>query len=215
MRIVRSAIIAGIASAALAGAASAGNDKSNMMLVTLPDGSVEHIRYEGDVAPRVVLVPTPTAASFFEAAFGSSSPFAEMERISAEMEAQAAAMMREAATIQARGPASNGDGVVLTNGAGQPVGVMQYSYVSSTTSADGCTRTVRISSSASAPQPNVIRTNAGDCSAARPSPAIVPASRPSRPVTSATSAPTIRPAPKITPVSAPKPLPEFTPSIII
>ena len=208
MRIVRSAIIAGIASAALAGAAFAGNDKSNMMLVALPDGSVEHIRYEGDVAPRVVLVPTPTAASFFEAAFGSSSPFAEME-------AQAAAMMRQAATIQAWGPASNGDGVVLTNGAGQPVGVMQYSYVSSTTSADGCTRTVRISSSASTPQPNVIRTSAGNCSAARPSPAIVPASRPSRPVTSVTSAPTTRPAPKITPVSAPKPLPEFTPSIII
>ncbi|MET0372826.1 MAG: hypothetical protein ABW128_01055 [Rhizorhabdus sp.] len=212
MRIVRTAIIAGIASAALAGAALAAHDESKMMLVALPDGSVEHIRYEEDTIPRIVLVPTPIA--FFEA----TSPFAEMERISAAMEAQAAAMMRQAAMMETRSPAAaNAGGITLTNAAGEPVGVMHYSYISSTTSADGCTQTVRISSNGSEQQPRVIQTSAGNCdsAAASPAPAIAPTVRVVRPVTAVKAAPSARPGPKITPVSAPKPLPEFTPSFII
>lgn len=210
MRIVRTAIIAGIASAVLAGAAFAGHDESRTMLVALPDGSVQHIRYEGAVAPRIMLVAAPAPVNFFDAAFGPASPFAEME-------AQAATMMRQAAMMQAQAPAAEGKGIVLTNSAGQPVGVMHYSYVSSTTNADGCTQTVRISSEGPDQQPHAIRTSADDCSAAKatPAPTIAAAPRAARPITRVTTPPARRPAPKVTPVSAPKPLPEFTPSIII
>lgn len=200
MRIVRTAIFAGIASAALAGAAMAAHDPGKTMLVAFPDGSVEHIRYEGDVAPRLVLVAAPSPASFFDVAFGPSSPFAQLERISAEMEAQAGLMMRQAAMAQARA-VPDGEALVLTKGQ-QPTGVMRYSYVSSVTSADGCTRTVRINSSGGDRNPEVIRTSAGDCSTAptAPAPAIAPKPRSVRPVT---------------PVSLPAPLPAFTPSPVI
>lgn len=208
MRLVRTALFAGLASAALAGAAFAARDDHKVMLVALPDGSVQHIRYEGDVAPRLVLVPAPAPASLVDVAFGPRSPFAEMERISAMMEARSQAMMREAAAMQAQLPAtrSNGPGIVMTNADGQPVGVMQYSFTSSTISADGCTRTVSYSSDgAAAPdQPRVIRTSSGTCAEA--------GSAPASPVTPTKGAPAARPAPKITPVSLPAELKAFTPS---
>lgn len=219
MRFVRTAIIAGVASAALAGAALAAHEKSRMMLVALPDGSVEHIRYTGDVAPQVVLVPTAAPADMFEVAFGPDSPFAEMDRMAAAMEAHAQAMMRQAATMQAQMPAANASpdrrGIIMTNAQGQPVGVMHYSYVSSTTDANGCTQTIQYSSEgANANQPKVIRTSTGDCGAeAAPSPAIAPAdARAAHPVTPTAAKPAAKPGPRITPVSAPKPVEIFTPS---
>lgn len=202
MRFVRTAIIAAAASAALAGAAIAARNDSKMMLVALPDGSVEHVRYEGDFAPEVIFVRDPAPAQMFAAAFGPDSPFADMERISAAMEAHVQAVMRQAAAVQAQMPAADGKGIVMINAAGQPVGTMHYSYVSSTTTADGCTQTVQYSSDGSINQPKLIRTSTGSCGTAKAAPAITPTS----------AAPTPKPARKITPVSAPKPLATFTPS---
>lgn len=203
MKFIRTAIIAGVAAAALAGAALAAGGESKMMLVALPDGSVQHIRYEGDVAPRVILVSAPPPVDMFAAAFGPGSAFAEMERMSA--------MIRQAAMMQAQMPAADGagdpGGIVMTNAAGRPVGVMHYSYVSSITGADGCTRTVRYNSDgATAGQPRVIRTSTGSCGSEQPAPEAGPVTP--------TAAPAVRPAPRIVPVSAPKPRPElrFTPS---
>lgn len=210
MRLVRTTFIAATA-AALAGAALAAKDDSKLMLVALPDGSVQQIRYQGDVAPQVILVREAAPVSLLEAAFGPASPFAEMERISAAMNARADAMMRQAAAMQA--PAPTGKGVVMTDAQGQPIGVMRYSYVSSTTSVDGCTRTISYSSDgATADQPKVINTSSGSCAAAGPSPAIAPATAAKPSPVNPTRA---TPAPRITPVSAPKPQPEFTPSIVI
>lgn len=202
MRFVRTAIIATAATAALAGAAIAARDDSKMMLVALPDGSVEHIRYEGDVAPQVMFVRDPAPDPIFVAASGPGSAFAEMERISAAMEAHAQAMMRQVAAMQAQMSAADGRGILMTNAAGRPVGVMHYSYVSSTTTADGCTQTVQYSSDGSSSQPKLIRTSAGPCGTAKAAPAVTPTS----------AAPAAKPAPKITPASAPKPLAQFTPS---
>lgn len=219
MRLVRTAIIAGVASAALAGAALAAHENSKMMLVALPDGSVEHIRYQGDVAPQVVLVPAaaPAPVDMIDAAFGPDSAFAEMDRMAAAMEAHAQAMMRQAAMMQAQMPAAanQGQGIVMTNAQGQPVGVMHYSFVSSSTDANGCTQTVRYSSdgATAANQPKVIRTSTGSCGTeAAPSPAIAPATRAPHPVTPTAAPPAAKPQPRITPVSAPKPEQVFTPS---
>lgn len=213
MRLVRTTLIAAAATAALAGAAIAAKDDHKLMLVALPDESVQHIRYLGDVAPQVVIVREAAPISLFEAAFGPASPFAEIERISAAMDAHAAAMMRQAEAMRAQAPAPTGKGVVMTDAQGQPVGVMRYSYVSSTTSADGCTRTISYSSDgASAGQPKVINTSSGNCATAGPSPAIAPATAAKPLPVNPTRA---TPAPRITPVSAPKPQPEFTPSIVI
>jgi hypothetical protein len=211
MRLVRTAIIAGIASAALAGAAIAAQDGRQMMLIAHPDGTVEHVPVQ---QVRVVAVPAaPT--DIFQAAFGPDSIFAEMDRMSAMMEAQSAAMMRQAAMMRAQAPAASGPGFVMTNAQGQPVGVMHYSFVSSSTDAHGCTQTISYSSDGAkaADQPKVIRTSAGDCAAqAAPAPAIAPATRAPARVTPTTTRPAAKPAPKIIPVSAPKPYEVFTPS---
>ena len=202
MRKVRTAMIAAVGTLALAGAALAASDKPRMMLVALPDGSVQHIQYQGDEAPQIVLLRDPTPG-IIPTAFSADSPFADIERISAAMEANAEAMMRQAATMQAQMPTiADGKGIVMTNAAGQPVGVMHYSYVSSTTTADGCTQTVQYSSDGSSSQPKLIRTSAGSCGTAKAAPAVTPTS----------AAPAAKPAPKITPASAPKPLAQFTPS---
>jgi len=206
MRFVRTAIIAGVASAALAGAALAARDDSKLMLIALPDGSVQHIRYTGNVAPRIVFVPVATAVSPIDAVFGPGSIFAEMDRMSEAMEARAAAMMRQASTM----PARDGQGIVMTNAQGQPVGMIHYSYVSSSTDPAGCTRTVSYSSqdTARADQPRVIRTSSGSCGG-DPAPLSSKAS-----AATPSAAPQIdkKPAPKIIPVSAPKPENIFTPS---
>lgn len=220
MRFVKTAIIAGVASAAIAGAAFAAHDKSRMMLVALPDGSVEHIRYSGDVAPQIVVLPAaaPAPPALFDAAFDPDSAFAEMDRMTAAMEAHAQAMMRQAAMMQAQMPAGDGKGIVMTNAQGQPVGVMHYSFVSSSTDANGCTQTIRYSSdgsdgATSADQPRVIRTSAGNCSAeAAPAPAIAPAdARPAHPLIQ-TATPAPKPQPKVIRTSAPRPEEIFTPS---
>ncbi|MBO9375347.1 hypothetical protein GG804_01060 [Sphingomonas histidinilytica] len=212
MRLVRTAIIAGVATAALAGAAFAAGDDNKVMLIAMPDGSVQHVRYQGNVAPQVVLVAAPAPVSLFDAAFGPDSAFAEMERISAMMEARTQAMMQQAAAMRAQMPATpaeRGPGIVMTNAQGQPVGVMHYSFVSSTTSADGCTRTVSYSSDGApaagqgADQPRVIRTSSGSCGSAAPAPSSV---------TPTGTAPKAKPAPKIIPVSVPAELKAFTPS---
>lgn len=216
MRLVRTAMLATMASAAFAGAAFAAGDDTKVMLIALPDGSVQQVRYQGDVAPQVVFVRAPAPVSLFDAAFGPDSPFAEMDRISAMMEAQSQAMMRQAAAMQAQaaqapaGNAPSGSGIVMTNAQGQPVGTMQYSFTSSTTSADGCTQTISYSSdgATAADQPRVIRTSTGSCGTS-PS---APASKAASPVTPTSTAPAAKPAPKITPASLPAELKAFTPS---
>ena len=208
MRFVRTAMLATLGVAVIAGAATAAQ---KTMLVAFPDGSVQHIAYPENAAPRILVVQAPEPISLFS----TGSPFAEMERISAMMDAQADAMLRQAAMMQeqvvAHGSDQPGKGIVMTNAQGQPVGVMHYSFTSSTTSADGCTRTVRYSSNGSSgDQPKLLRTSAGNC--AEGAPAIGPAQGHDRTITPTATMPVAKPKPKITPVSAPKPLPDFTPS---
>lgn len=214
MRLVRTAIIAATASAALAGAAFAARDDTKVMLIAMPDGSVQQVHYQGDVAPRVLLVRAPAPVGLFDIAFGPDSPFADMDRISAMMEAQSQAMMRQAVAMQAQAAQAPADhGIVMTNAQG-PVGTMQYSFTSTTTSADGCTRTISYSSdgaTAAAAQPQVVRTSSGSCGPDSAGPAAAPANKVTSPVTP-TSAPKAKPAPKIVPVSLPAELKAFTPS---
>jgi len=207
MRFVRTAIVAAAASAALAGAAFAARERSDIMLVALPDGTVHHVEYREQAPPRLLLVPISAPPDLFEAAFGPGSPFAEMERLSALMAAQSQAMLRDATALQGAVPAGTGKGIVMTDARGEPVGVMHYSFISSSTSADGCTRTIRYSSdggdATQANPPQVIRTSSGSCGAAPQA----------APITPTRSAPTaLRREPTITPVSVPAPLARFTPS---
>src|SRR3982751_6783022 len=100
MRLTRKAVLAGIASLAAAGAAFAAQaPRFHNMNVHLPDGAVAHVRYSGDVAPVVTVdnVPAPGWLDPAGALTGfDPAPFAALDRIAAEMDRQADAMLRQA-----------------------------------------------------------------------------------------------------------------------
>jgi len=168
MRPVRTLLVAGAASLVLAGAAIAASEKMHVMSVHLPDGSIEQVHYSGDVAPKIVMLPATQVSpvSFFESAFGPDSTFAMMDRISAQMEAQTDAMMRQASMLAAQ--SANGHAVTPTSAATMPAGSFHYTMVSTTSGSRGCTQTVQITSTGQGQQPRVINTSSGDCNVPRP-----------------------------------------------
>jgi hypothetical protein len=183
MRKLHAALLAAGGAALVAGTAYAAG-KINTMNVALPDGSIAQIRYEGDVAPKVAIVPVEAGANdtFANGTF-ANDPFAELERMSAMMQARHQAMMRQVAEMQqraqrqilaaqqGRGGGQPGQIVVSTNA---PAG--SYSFTSvTTTSAGGCTETVQYRSDGSGAEPKVTRASSGDCSAVSKNAPPVPA----------------------------------------
>ena len=92
-------LLAATACLAFAGSALA-RDGLHTLLVQLPDGSVEQIRYAGDVAPTVVYQPQVATVA---------SPFDALDRVAEMMDAQMASMMRQAAAMTEM-PVAFGDG---------------------------------------------------------------------------------------------------------
>jgi hypothetical protein len=98
------------------------------------------------VPPRLVLVPAiPVAAPMM-----AQDPFAMMARLSALMNQQAAVMLRQADAM-----------------AGAPTGLQPgtsgYSFVSSTSGAGVCTRSVRITYNGGDAAPKMVSSTSGDC----------------------------------------------------
>lgn len=179
MRKLHTALLAAGGLALAAGAAHAAG-KLNTMNVALPDGTVAQIAYEGSVPPRVSVVPVAAA-----------DPFAELERMSALMQARHEAMLRQVAQLQQQAQqqvlAAQRSGAVVTQ-PGQvvvsgsvPAGSYSYTMVSTTTAGNGCTQTVEWRSDGAAKEPQVTRTSAGNCSAVQKNAPAIPAAAPARP----------------------------------
>ncbi|MCJ2188328.1 hypothetical protein [Novosphingobium beihaiensis] len=162
-----------------AGAAEAASAKLHTLKLDAADGSVVEVQYTGDVAPRVQVVPAgqvviPATMPVM------ADPFAEMERVSALMDAhmqavmQRAAMLRQAAQMQqeavARGEAPQG----FTVASDMPQG-MHVTYYSSSTDANGCTRTVSYSSDGSGGAPKLMKAASDACDAVQPGSRAIPA----------------------------------------
>jgi hypothetical protein len=131
----------------------ANSPQVHVLNVRLPNGQVEQIRYTGDVAPTVVLAPDAAMAP----AFGPGSPFAMMERMSAEMDRQAAALFHEIDAVPMNGgviPAMSGLGV--------------------------CMHSVQVTYTGDSWAPHVVSQTSGDCGAVHGSTA--PVMLPSAPV---------------------------------
>jgi hypothetical protein len=176
MRLMSKVLLGGLATAALAGTAVAA-EHVHVMNVAMPDGGVAKVRYVGDTPPVVRFVPVRAIPVMPVAMIDPG--FAAMDRMMAAMDAHADAMMRRAAMLSHM-PAT---GVPLQHADMQklPGGTVSYSYVS-TTSSNGCTQTVRMTSDGSADQPQVIRTSAGTCDGAKVSPAVANGVAPARTV---------------------------------
>jgi len=168
MRLMSKVLLGGLATVALAGTAVAAEHAVHTMNVALPDGSVAKVRYVGDQAPEVRIVPVAVQAMPMPVVMIDPT-FAAFDRMFAAMDAQADAMMRQAAMMAAMpattAPLQHADMQKL------PAGTVSYSYVS-TTSSNGCTQTVRMTSDGSSQQPQVIRTSAGKCDGAKAIPAV-------------------------------------------
>ena len=182
MRMLSKTYILSAAALALlgAGVAEAATARLHTMKVDAPDGSIVHVEYAGEVAPRVEIVPVSEAAAMMPL---MADPFADMERISAMMDAQMQAMMQQAALVQQQALASGEAGAPgVTMAADAPRG-MHVTYYSSSTDARGCTRAVSYSSDGSGAEPKMTQVASDSCEAADRQPVIpakaqVPAGHP-------------------------------------
>ncbi|WP_395392030.1 hypothetical protein WBP07_14285 [Novosphingobium sp. BL-8A] len=169
-----------------AGVAEAATAKLHTMNVNAPDGSVVQVQYSGDVAPRIEVVPADQAQA---ARPVMADPFAEMDRISAIMDARMNAMMQQAAMMQAHAAqmqqqaVAQGDGQQGDGQQGMPGMVMvgdmpkgaHVTYYSSSTDANGCTRSVSYSSDGSGTAPKMTQAASDSCEAVAPSTKAIPA----------------------------------------
>ena len=131
MKIVRNALLVGAAGAALLGLVGMAQAKPpavHELRIALPGGAVETIRYTGDVAPKVSVLPVSMNDAAFmpmSLAFAPDPIFAQMDRISAMMDRQAALMIRQAET--AMPDANRPLNAAFSN---LPAGSEAYSFVS-------------------------------------------------------------------------------------
>lgn len=168
--------LAGIGTAALAGSALAADRAMHLLDVNLPDGSVAHVRYFGDVAPKVVLVPVAQAEPV-----AMLDPFAD---IFADMDRQQEAMLQQVAAMQGAVPVDGKvDQVALKS---LPAGAVSYSYTSYSSGdgkGGGCSQSYQMTSYGAYAQPKVVSQSSGDCSKAAkfgtaPTPVKAPAPEP-------------------------------------
>jgi hypothetical protein len=196
MRKLTKLLIAGAGALALGGVAVAAADKGHVMNVVLPDGSVAHIHYAGEVAPKVVVAP---GAEAFPVAFVAADPFTMFDRISWEMDRQMDAMLRQASALSTLAPSADGK---LSEAAlkSLPTGTVSYSFTSfSSGNGASCSQSVQVTSLGANQAPKVVKQSSGDCSAVntrKPVPAVQPAKPTAPTLTPANLNKAKEPAPK-------------------
>ncbi|WP_419814956.1 hypothetical protein [Glacieibacterium sp.] len=167
MRKFGTAALAGVACAVIGGVAIAATANNHVMNVALPDGSVARIAYQGDVPPKLTVVPAaPSRVVIFDPL--DASPFGMFDQVMAQMDRQAATMMQQVAALQSTPVAANG-AVDLAAFGKLPAGTTSYSYVSTSDGSGSCSRTVEISSTGAKSPPRVVSHTSGDCAGSTPS----------------------------------------------
>ncbi len=163
LRKITAATAAVIAIAGLAGVAAAEVKNSHVLTIHLPDGSQEQIRYVGDQPPEVRLQRAQWAAfSPLTDQLDLGSSFAALDRISTQMDREAATMLRQVHSLPA--PLfDNRGGIKQVALNSLAPGVQGYSVVSTLSGGHVCTRMTQYRSQGSAGQPEVLTRISGDC----------------------------------------------------
>lgn len=172
-KLFRTASLLGVAMLAVAGTALAASGASKVMTVNLPDGSLAHIEYQGDVAPQVKIDPPKRLmppALFDPVAF---TPFG-MDWAFAQMDQQAAAMMRQVDALRLASLTEGGKADLTALGK-MPAGTVSYSFVSTSDGRHTCSRSWQLTSQGGATQPKLVSTSSGDCA---PDGTVAPAATP-------------------------------------
>jgi hypothetical protein len=169
MRTKGKAVLALISTFALASAAVAAGAKENVhkLMVALPDGSVQHISYTGDVAPEILFVPATAQLAPVSPFDAFDAPFVELDRMVAEMNRRSDAMLRQAAMLSAQ--AANGKaGIGTAVVANMPAGSVSYSFFASSSGNGACSQSVQVTSFGAGQKPKVVSQRSGDCSKVLP-----------------------------------------------
>jgi hypothetical protein len=134
------------------------------MDVPLPDGSVAHVQYVGDVAPKVTIAPAPMGAPDMPWAMPFPS-FAGFDRIMAEMQRQSQEMIRQAQEA-ARHPGATGAAPYIASYGNLPAGETSTTVVSVSNGGSTCTRTTEVVSQGPGKAPKVTSNVSGQCGSA-------------------------------------------------
>jgi hypothetical protein len=158
------AIAIGIAAAALAGTAIAATPKSHKMDVPLPDGSVAHIEYVGDVAPKVTIAPRTVADA--ADAWGMAFPsFAGFDRMIEQMQRQSQEMIRRAQEMARQPAGAGGAAPSIASYGNLPAGGTSTTIVSVSNGGGTCTRTTEVVSQGAGKPAKVTSNVSGQCAA--------------------------------------------------
>ena len=159
-------MIAGAAALAIAAAATAaaagGPSDRHEITIRLPGGGIERIEYTGK-APQVVVDPAPFAWPWAVSEdFRASPAFAALDRMSADMDRQMAALFeQERDVFSAAFPgAPMTDEARLTH---LPPGTISTSWFSASSGHGVCTRVTQISTPAFGSKPHIVSRETGDC----------------------------------------------------
>lgn len=153
--------MAGAAALALAGAAIAAKPQTHVMDVPLADGSIVHVEYAGDVAPKISLAaPRPAAAGNW--AMPALPSFAGFDRMIEQMNRETEAMIRQAQQME-RQPAAGAAPYVASFG-NVPAGATSTTVVSVSNGSGTCTRTTETVSQGPGKPPKVTTNVTGNCS---------------------------------------------------
>ena len=165
MRTLHTALFAGIAAIGLSGMAVAQTAQTHVMTIRMPGGGIAQIQYTGNLAPQVSIASGPAAvdaAMPMPTLFGPDSPFAALDRISAEMDRQLAEVLHaaDAAAAQAR------SGRMVEAGLNAlPPGIQSYSFVSTMSGNGVCSESVEIIAPGNGQKPRIVRHSSGNCAA--------------------------------------------------
>ena len=159
MKVLHKAALAAAATA-LAGTAIAANRNSHMMNVPLPDGSVAHVQYVGDVPPKVTVDPAPLAPGFWTS--GMLPSFANFDRMIQQMDRETQAMMRQ---VQQAPFAGGVPGLNVASYGNMPAGANSVSIVSVSNGGGTCTRRTEVVSQGVGKPPKVTTSVSGNCAA--------------------------------------------------
>ena len=99
-----------------------------------------------------------------QASMMMADPFAQMALVSAMMDRQADAMMQQVSAMQQAAAHGAAPGMTMTGTGTMPQGV-QMTYVSTTTDANGCTRTISYASDGKQAAPKVTEAASHGCEA--------------------------------------------------
>ena len=179
MRKLPAVALTAICATGLAGAAVAASHNSHVMNVPLPDGSVAHLEYLGDVAPKVTI--EPAVAQDAEDDWAPEPSIAGFDRMIAQMNIETQAIIRQAQQA-ARQPIGGGVATPYIASFGNvPASVTSTTVVSYSNGNSTCTRTTESVSQGPGKPPKVTTSVAGNCGAAaapvQPAPSSAPISR--------------------------------------